>query len=75
MSERGSIEILIPILIRARGTDRWAIVASLLATAKLNQIEPYAYLKDVLERMTHGHPANRIDDLLPWNWNASSVKT
>jgi len=56
------------------GADRWAIVASLLATAKLNQIEPYAYLKDVLERMTHGHPANRIDDLLPWNWKASNVE-
>ncbi len=57
------------------GADRWAIVASLLATAKLNDVEPYAYLKDVLERMTHGHPANRIDDLLPWNWKASNVET
>jgi len=56
------------------GADRWAIVASLLATAKLNDVEPYAYLKDVLERMTHGHPANRIDDLLPWNWKASNVE-
>jgi len=37
--------------------------------------KPYAYLKDVLERMTHGHPANRIDDLLPWNWIASNVET
>ena len=57
------------------GADRWAIVASLLATAKLNGIEPYAYLKDVLERMTHGHPANRVDDLLPWNWVASNIET
>jgi transposase len=57
------------------GADRWAIVAWLLATAKLNGIEPYAYLKDVLECMTHGHPANRIDDLLPWNWIASNVET
>ncbi len=56
------------------GADRWAIVASLLATAKLNGIEPYAYLKDVLERMTHGHPISRIDDLLPWNWRASNVQ-
>ena len=54
----------------------WAIcICSLIATAKLNDIEPYAYLKDVLERMTHGHPANRIDDLLPWNWKASNVET
>ncbi len=52
------------------GANRWAIVASLLATAKLSGIEPYDYLKDVLERMTHGHPMNRLDDLLPWNWTA-----
>ena len=53
------------------GADRWAIVASILATAKHDGIEPYAYL----ERMTLGHPANRIDELLPWNWNASNVET
>ena len=52
------------------GADRWAIVASLIATAKLNDVEPYAYLKDVLERMTNGHPMSHIDDLLPWNWKA-----
>ncbi len=57
------------------GADRWAIVASLIATAKLNEVEPYAYLKDVLERMTNGHPINRIDELLPWNWNASPVSS
>ena len=56
------------------GADRWAIVASLLATAKLNGVEPYAYLKDVLERMTHGHPMSRIDDLLPSNWKASNAE-
>ena len=56
------------------GADRWAIVASLLATAKLNDVEPYAYLKDVLDRMTHGHPMSRLDDLLPWNWKASNVE-
>jgi len=50
------------------GADRWAIVCSLITTAKLNDREPYAYLKDVLERMTNGHPASRIDELLPWNW-------
>lgn len=50
------------------GADRWAIVCSLITTAKLNDCEPYAYLKDVLERTTNGHPASRLDDLLPWNW-------
>lgn len=50
------------------GAARWAIVASLLATAKLNEVEPFAYLKDVLERMSDGHPMSRLDELLPWNW-------
>lgn len=50
------------------GAERWAVVASLLATAKLNGVEPFAYLRNVLERMSDGHPASQIDDLLPWNW-------
>ena len=50
------------------GAERWAVVASLLATAKLNGVEPFAYLKDLLERLSDGHPMSRLDDLLPWNW-------
>ena len=50
------------------GGSRWATVCSLIATAKLNDVEPFAYLKDVLERMSNGHPMSRLDDLLPWNW-------
>jgi transposase len=55
------------------GAARWAVVASLLTTAKLNDIDPYAYLKDVLERMSNGHPMSRLDDLLPWNWAKSKT--
>ena len=55
------------------GAARWAIVASLLATAKLNDVEPFAYLKDVLERMSNGHPMSRLDELLPWNWAPSTA--
>jgi transposase len=55
------------------GGERWATVCSLIATAKLNHVEPYAYLSDVLQRMTAGLPANRLDDLLPWNWAASRI--
>lgn len=51
------------------GAARWATIASLLETAKLNGVEPYGYLKDVLERMAAGHPMSRIDELLPWNWS------
>jgi len=57
------------------GADRWAIAASILATAKLNGVEPYAYLSDVLRRMADGHPMSRIDDLLPWNWTQKSTNS
>jgi len=57
------------------GGARWATVCSLITTAKLNKVEPFAYLKDVLERMSSGHPMSKLDDLLPWNWTASNAKT
>ena len=55
------------------GAARWATVCSFITTAKLNDVEPFAYLKDVLERMSSGHPMSRLDDLLPWNWRPSNV--
>jgi transposase len=33
------------------------------------------YLKDVLERMSSGHPMSRLDDLLPWNWQPKTLKS
>ncbi len=33
----------------------------------------FVYLRDILERMVDGHPMSRVDDLLPWNWTATSV--
>ena len=47
------------------GADRWAVVATLITTAKLNGVEPYAYLKDVLERMSSGHSMAGIDGAVP----------
>lgn len=52
------------------GAERWAIVASLIETAKLGGVEPFAYLKDILSRMVAGHPNTRLGELLPWNWKA-----
>jgi len=57
------------------GAERWETVCSLIATAKLNNVEPYAYLKDVLHRMVDGHPMSRLDNLLPWNWTTTPVNT
>jgi len=56
------------------GGIRWATVCSLIATAKLNNVEPFAYLNDVLERLSNGYPMSRLDDLLPWNWQPNQVK-
>lgn len=48
------------------GGERAAAMYALIGTAKLNGIEPQAYLRHVLERIAE-HPINRIDELLPWN--------
>jgi len=49
------------------GARRWAVVGSLVETAKLNGVEPYGWLRGVLSRMVEGHPNQRLDELLPWN--------
>ena len=48
------------------GGEHWAVIASLIETCKLNDVEPQAYIADVLTRLINGHPNSRIDDLLPW---------
>ena len=52
------------------GAEHWAVIASLLETAKLNGVEPPAYLADVIARIVSGHPNSRIDELLPWAYPA-----
>jgi len=51
------------------GGRRAAAIYTLIATAKLNDADPQAWLADVLARMPD-YPAKRIGDLLPWNWRA-----
>jgi transposase len=50
-----------------RGGERAAAMYSLIATCKLNDVDPRAWLADVLGRMAD-HPASRLKELLPWNW-------
>jgi transposase len=50
-----------------RGADRAAVMATLITTAKLNDIDPQAWLADVLARI-NDHAIHRLDQLLPWNW-------
>src|SRR4051812_4463740 len=54
------------------GARTWAILASLINTAKLNDLDPQTYLAGVLERMISGRtPVNRLDELLAWHWKAA----
>ncbi|MEM7489207.1 MAG: transposase domain-containing protein, partial [Pseudomonadota bacterium] len=53
-----------------RGGQRAAAIYTLIATAKLNDVDPQTWLADVLARIADT-PASRLDDLLPWNWTAS----
>jgi len=52
------------------GAEHWAVLASLIETAKLNGRDPQAYITDVIARIVGGHPQSRIDQLLPWNLDA-----
>jgi transposase len=55
------------------GACHWAIVMTLVQTAKLNGVEPTAWLTDVLERMISGRTkAHELHTLLPWNWTPPS---
>ena len=58
---------------RAPIAGAWAAAMySLIVTAKMNDIDPQAWLADVLGRIA-GHPAHRLDDLLPWNWRPAAA--
>ena len=56
-----------------KGGERAAAILSLIETAKLNGLDPEAYLRDVLTRIAD-HPMNRIDELLPWNLEIPSER-
>ncbi len=55
------------------GGRRAAVIYTLVNSAKLNDVDPQAWLADVLARI-QDHPARRIDQLLPWNWKAPPLR-
>jgi transposase len=56
------------------GARSWAIFTSLIQSARLNGLDPFAYLKDVLEQIVSGRVKNHeLDRLLPWNWKAAQT--
>ena len=55
-----------------KGAENWGIIASLIETAKLNKIEPHAYITATLQAIVNGHKQSQIKQLLPWNYIATS---
>jgi transposase len=55
-----------------RGGQRAAAMYSLIVTAKMNGVDPQAWLADVLSRIA-AHPAHRLDEMLPWNWTPQAL--
>ena len=55
-----------------RGGQRAAFMYSLIVTAKMNDVDPQAWLADVLARIAQ-HPAQKLGELLPWNWKAAKA--
>ena len=56
-----------------RGGQRAAVMYSLIVTAKMNNVDPQAWLAHVLASIAE-HPVTRLDELLPWNWQPSQPK-
>ena len=54
------------------GGERAAAIYTIVQTAKLNGLNPEAYLKDVLTKIADGHPINRIAEPMPWRITAAS---
>ena len=52
------------------GGRTWATIATLLTTAKMNGVDPFAWLKQTLERIANGWPNRDIEALMPWNYAA-----
>jgi transposase len=58
------------------GARHWAIANTLIQSCKLNNIEPFAYLTDVLQRIVSGRTkSHELNALLPWNWRPPSTTT
>ena len=55
------------------GAENWGVIASLIETAKLNGINPQAYLMETLQAIGGGHKQSQIENLLPWNYAAEKI--
>lgn len=56
------------------GAAGWATAATLIETCKLNEVDPLAWMTDVLEKLANRWPASRIEALMPWAWAAAKAE-
>ncbi|WP_055664193.1 transposase domain-containing protein, partial [Jannaschia seosinensis] len=56
------------------GGETMARAMTLIESAKMNGLDPQAYLADILDRI-HDHKNNRLVELLPWNWTPKAAGT
>jgi len=56
------------------GGQHWAVLASLIETCKMNDVDPEAYLRDVLAKIVARHPMSRVDELLPFAYVKSAAE-
>jgi transposase len=57
------------------GAENWAMLASLIATCKMSDVNPIDYIARTLRAILDGHPRSRIEDLMPWRFNQTSSLT
>ena len=56
------------------GAENWALLASIVATCKLNDANPVAYIAETLEAIIADHSQSEIDDLMPWRFRKTSSR-
>jgi transposase len=57
------------------GAENWAVLASLIETCKWHDVNPEAWLADILTRLVGGWPNRRLAELTPWAWKAAQEDT
>jgi transposase len=55
------------------GAEHWAVIASLIETCKLNNVDPRAFLASTITEIVNGHPNGHLDEILPWPYSAATA--
>jgi transposase len=56
------------------GAENWAMLASLVATCKMSDVNPVDYIAETPRMILDGHPMNAIQDLMPWHFPKTSTR-